>query len=142
MFRHYANTPMQYTAIFHRCKNVNFQIKKCNIFLNFAQNIDCGYTLEPLSEAVLTSTHNLCFRAKKGKNGYPCKPQFYYIKLGCKGVNTSQTCYHDGKFDLPGHTIILIYPIINTINLFNKILVNFVEDDFSNWVVPLQFQHS
>ena len=40
----------------------------------FALNIDCGYTLEPaLSEAVLTSTHNLCFRAKIRKNEYPCK---------------------------------------------------------------------
>ena len=50
------------------------QMKKCYIFLIFAQNIDCGYTLEPpqpqgggslsLCEAVLTSTHNLRFRAK------------------------------------------------------------------------------
>ena len=40
---HYANTPMQYTAIFHGCKNVNFQMKN-NIFLIFAQSIDCGYT--------------------------------------------------------------------------------------------------
>ena len=24
----YANTPMQYTAIFHGCKNGNFQMKK------------------------------------------------------------------------------------------------------------------
>ena len=31
-------------------------------FLIFAQNIDCGYTLEP--PMVLTSTHNLCFGAK------------------------------------------------------------------------------
>ena len=44
---HNANTPMQNTAIFHGCKNVNFQMKKYNIFLIFAQNIDCGYTLEP-----------------------------------------------------------------------------------------------
>ena len=44
---HYANTPMQYTALFHGCKNVNFQMKNHNIFLIFAQNIDCGYTLEP-----------------------------------------------------------------------------------------------
>ena len=43
--KHYANTPMQYTAIFHGCKNVIFQMKKYNIFLIFAQNIDCGYTL-------------------------------------------------------------------------------------------------
>ena len=41
---HYTNTPMQYTAIFHGCKNVNFQMKNYNIFLIFAQNIDCGYT--------------------------------------------------------------------------------------------------
>ena len=37
----YKNILMQYTAIFHCCKN------KKNIFLIFAQNIDCGYTLEP-----------------------------------------------------------------------------------------------
>ena len=41
----------------------NFHMKKCDIFLIFAQNIYCGYTLEP--PAVLMSTHNLCFRAKK-----------------------------------------------------------------------------
>ena len=53
---HYANTPMKYTAIFHGCKNGNFQMKNCDNFLINAQNIDCGYTLE-----CLTSTHNLCF---------------------------------------------------------------------------------
>ena len=61
-------------------------MKNCGIFLTFAQNIDCGYTLEPpFSEAVLTSTDNLCFRAKIRKNEYPCTPQFHYIKVGCKG---------------------------------------------------------
>ena len=56
---HYANMSVQYTAIFHGCKNDNFQMNFIDIFLSFfAQNIDCGYTLE---EAVLTSTHNLCF---------------------------------------------------------------------------------
>ena len=39
--------PMLYTAIFHGCKNDYFQKKNCDIFLNFAQNIDCRYTLEP-----------------------------------------------------------------------------------------------
>ena len=42
---HYENTPMQYTAIFHGCKNVHFQMKFFNIFFIFAQNIDCGYML-------------------------------------------------------------------------------------------------
>ena len=39
------------------------------IFLISAQNIDCGYSLEPprLAEAVLTSTHNLCFEQKYEK---------------------------------------------------------------------------
>ena len=41
------NMSVQYTAIFHGCKNDNFQMKIFNIFLIFAQNIDCGYTLEP-----------------------------------------------------------------------------------------------
>ena len=44
---HYENTSMQYTAIFHGLKNDNFQMKNCDIFIVFAQNIDCGYKLEP-----------------------------------------------------------------------------------------------
>ena len=41
------------------------------------------------------STHNLCFRAKIRKNVYPCKPQFYCIKVGCKGVFVTRTCFRD-----------------------------------------------
>ena len=44
---HYENMPMQHTAIFHGCKNDKFQLKIFDYFLIFAQNIDCGYTLEP-----------------------------------------------------------------------------------------------
>ena len=29
------------------CKNENFQKKTFDVFLIFARNIDCGYTLEP-----------------------------------------------------------------------------------------------
>ena len=39
---HYANTPMQYTAIFHGCKNVNFQIKNYNIFLFCSKTLIVG----------------------------------------------------------------------------------------------------
>ena len=42
---HYENMPIQYTTIFQGCKNGNFQMKKCDMFLIFAKNIDCGYTL-------------------------------------------------------------------------------------------------
>ena len=44
---HYTNMSVQYTAIFHGCKNCNFQMKYFDIFLIFPQNIDRGYTLEP-----------------------------------------------------------------------------------------------
>ena len=46
---HYENLPMQYTEIFWAFKIENFQLKKKKLifFLIFAQNIDCGYTLEP-----------------------------------------------------------------------------------------------
>ena len=30
-----------------------------------------------------------------GHNEYPCKPQFHNIKVGCKGVLITQTCYPD-----------------------------------------------
>ena len=49
------------------------KMKTCDIFLIFAQNIDCGYTLY----AVLTSTHNQCFGAKIRKKKYtPVNPSF------------------------------------------------------------------
>ena len=44
---------------------------------------------------VLTSTHNLCFRAKIGKS--ISVSQFYYIKVGCKGVFVTRTCFRDGR---------------------------------------------
>ena len=47
IFCHYENTSVQYTAIFHGCKNDTFQMKNWDSFLIFAQNIDRGYTLEP-----------------------------------------------------------------------------------------------
>ena len=62
-------------------KTETFQLKKLRYFSYFFSN-----------EAVLTSSHNLCFRAEKKNNVYmyPCKPQFYYIKVVFKA------CFHDG----------------------------------------------
>ena len=31
----------------------------------------------------------------KRKKVYSCKPQFYYIKMGCKGVFVTRTCFRD-----------------------------------------------
>ena len=54
-------------------KNWKFSDKNSDIFLISAQNIDCVYSLE----AVLTSTHNLCFWAEIRKIMYtPVNPSF------------------------------------------------------------------
>ena len=43
---HFNIPPMQYTAIFNsRCNDGDFQLKNCDFFRVFAQNIDHGYTL-------------------------------------------------------------------------------------------------
>ena len=63
-------------------KNENFQIKNADIFHTSAQNIDCGYSLEPPRRV---PTIYVLSRNKRN-NAYPCKPQFYYIKVGFKGV--------------------------------------------------------
>ena len=38
------------------------------------------------------------FWSKNKKTVYPCKPQFYYIKVGCKGVFVTRTCFRDGLY--------------------------------------------
>ena len=40
--------PCNILQFFTAVKNDNFQMKKIDIFLIFAQNMDCRYTLEPL----------------------------------------------------------------------------------------------
>ena len=44
----YDNTPMYniYVAIFHDCRNVDFQMNNYDNFLTLAQIIDHGHTLE------------------------------------------------------------------------------------------------
>ena len=47
LYTDYESTPMQYTAIFHGCKNDNFQLMFFLLFFHIiAQNIDCGYMLK------------------------------------------------------------------------------------------------
>ena len=57
-------------------------IKNSYIFHISAQNIDCGYSLEPPQRV---PTIYVLSRNKKN-NVYPCKPQFDYINVGFKGV--------------------------------------------------------
>ena len=43
LLKHAHEIRQFFTAV----KKDNFQLKYCDVFLIFAQNIDCGYTLEP-----------------------------------------------------------------------------------------------
>ena len=71
-------------------KKWKFSDKKFWCFHISAQNIDCGYSLEP---------PKLYFGAEIKKNNvYPCKPQFYYLKVGFKGVKIIWSCFRDGLY--------------------------------------------
>ena len=51
-----------------------------------APNINCGYSLEPPWRGGSNEYPQSMFLSRNKKtNVYPCKPQFYYIKVGFKG---------------------------------------------------------
>ena len=79
-------------------KNWKFSDKKSDSLYIFAQNIDCGYTLEPPRWGGSNEYPQSMFLSRNKKNNlYPCKPQFYYIKVGFKGVKIIQACFLDGS---------------------------------------------
>ena len=58
-------------------KNENFQLKNFDIFFIFAQNIDCGYTLEPPRRGGSNEYPQSMFWSKIKKNRYtPAFPSF------------------------------------------------------------------
>ena len=64
-----------------------FQVKTSDIFRISAQNIDCGYSLEPPRRGGSNEYPQSMFLSRNKKdNVYPCKPQFYYITVGFEGV--------------------------------------------------------
>ena len=68
-------------------KNDNFSEKNSDIFYVSAQNIDYGYSLELLRRGGSNEYPQSMFLSRNNKNNvYPCKPQFFYIKVGFKGV--------------------------------------------------------
>ena len=69
--------PMRYREILKVVKNENFHQKKLDIFLIFAQNIDCGYTLEPPCRGGSNKYPQSLFWSKNKKNRYtPKDPSF------------------------------------------------------------------
>ena len=83
---HYENTPIQIYRI-SPPKTENFPIKYSDIFHISTQNIDCGYSLEPPRRGGSNEYSQSMFSSRnKENNVYPYKPQFYYLKVGFKGV--------------------------------------------------------
>ena len=71
-------------------------MKIFSIFLIFAQNIDCGYTLEPPRQGSSNEYPQSMFWSKNKKNRYtPATTIFFYIKVGFKGVFIARTCFPD-----------------------------------------------
>ena len=84
--RHYENTPIQIYWKFYHQKKWKFSDKNSDIFRISTQNIDCGYSLEPPRRGGSNEYPQSMFLSRNKKNNaYPCKPQFYYIKMGFKG---------------------------------------------------------
>ena len=70
-------------------KNKNFQMKNSNSFHISAQNIDCGYLLEAPRRGGSNEYSQSVFLSRNEKiNAYPCKSQFYCIKVEFKGIKT------------------------------------------------------
>ena len=62
--------------------------KNSDISHTSGQNIDYGYSLEPPRRGGSNEYPQSMFLGRNKKNNvYPCKPQFYNITVGFKGVN-------------------------------------------------------
>ena len=74
--KHYKNVPM------YR----KFSVEKIDILLIFAQNIDCGYLLEPPHRGGSNEYPQSMFWSKNKKNRYTPAYTRFAIKVGYKGV--------------------------------------------------------
>ena len=108
---HYENTPVEICWKFYHQKKWNFSDKHLDIFHISAQNIDCGYPLEPPRRGGYNEYPQSMFlsRNKNNNNVYPCKPQFYYIKVGYKGVKVIKGCFRGVCFgSISGVCVVLM----------------------------------
>ena len=92
------NVPFKYTENV-TTKKEKFQIKKILMFFFIdisAQNIDCGYSLEPPRQGGSNEYPQSIFWAEINKcNVYPCKLVLLCKKVGLKWVKTIWACFRD-----------------------------------------------
>ena len=60
-----------------------------DILTSLLKTYNCGYTLEPLTEAVLTSTHNVRFGSEIRKLGIPLQTPVFFLNKSevCGGIH-------------------------------------------------------
>ena len=73
------------TENFRGLKIENFQVKKFDIFLIFAQNIHCGYKLEPPCRGGSNEYPQSMFWSKHKKIGIPLHTPVLLYKSGVQG---------------------------------------------------------
>ena len=96
---------MQYIVIFKVVKNENLQKNFFDTFLIFAQNIDCGYTIEPSRRGGSNEYPQSMFWSKNKKKRYtPINPR----KWGSRGVYIARTCFPD-EVELENTTPFVLY---------------------------------
>ena len=89
-------------------------VQNFDIFLIFAHNIDCGFTLEPPQRGGSNEYPQSMFSSKNKKNMYTrVNPTFFYIKVGCNGVFITRTCYPDVQIE----TKFCIHIIVDKFNI-------------------------
>ena len=89
------------TALFKYIENFTTKTWNCSdkisdSFHISAQNIDRRCSLEPPHRGSSNEyPQSMILRRNKKNNLYPCKPQFYYIKVGFIGVKIILVCFRD-----------------------------------------------
>ena len=98
-------------------KNWKISDENSDICHIFAQNVDYGYSLEQPRRSSSNEYPQSMFLSKNKKNNvYPCKPQFYFIKVGMLSWR------------------IVLIPYINLLNLSWRIKCLFLRNMEPLWV--------
>ena len=92
----YENTPVLIYRKFHHQKLKIFQIKILIFFSYFCSKHRLWVLVRTASPRRFYRVPTIYVLSRNKKNNvYPCKPQFYYIKVGFKGVKIIQVCFRD-----------------------------------------------
>ena len=80
-------------------KNWKFSDENPWYFSYFCSKHRLWYSLEPPRRGSSNESPQSMFLSRNKKNNvYPYKPQFYYIKVGFKGVRIIEACFHDEEY--------------------------------------------